>query len=544
MDKWWQKRVFYQIYPRSFCDSNGDGIGDIPGIISRLDYLQTLGIGAIWLSPVYASPDEDNGYDISDYRAINPLFGTMEDMDQLFKEAAKRDIKIVMDLVINHTSDQHRWFIESKDVNSPYHDYYIWRPGKTDKRGRELPPNNWKSMFMGPAWAKCSENGLYYLHLFTPGQVDLNFHNPKVIEEVKDIMRFWLDKGAAGFRCDVINCIYKTSLADGKPGLYLTGKEHYLSQPGCHTILKELNRDVLAPYQAFTVGETTNITLATSRDFLDDELTMIFPFDHVTVGYGKFPIWKIKYRPEQMIKTLDKWQTHIDWNSLFWENHDLPRSISRWGDETKYHFESGAMLAVLLLASRGTPFIYQGEEIGMINTPFKQIEELNDISSLNVYQVLREQFYIPRKLAFRWVLNFSRDHNRTPIPWSDAPQGGFTTGKPWLLVNPHYRTINVAKATADPHSLLHFYQNLLALRNHDDVLQIGSYKKLLSGKNIYAFERQLGDKLYQVIANLDKKTRKIGFNLQGKVLLANYPDTDYVGKKTLRPFEALIIQVK
>lgn len=544
MDNWWQKRVFYQIYPRSFCDSNGDGIGDIPGIISKLDYLKDLGIGAIWLSPVYASPDKDNGYDISDYRAIHPQFGTMSDMDELFFEANKRDIKIVMDLVINHTSDQHEWFIQAKDVHSPYHDYYIWKQGKVDQKGRELPPNNWKSMFMGPAWSKCPENGLYYMHLFTPEQVDLNYRNPKVIAEVEDIMRFWLDKGAAGFRCDVINCIYKTSLEDGKKRIYLTGIEHYVSQPGCHQILKQFNRDVLAPYHAFTVGETTHITREESRAFLEDELTMIFPFEHVNIGYRKLPIWKKKYRPLEMISTLDKWQKHIDWNSMFWENHDVPRSISRWGDEKKYYYQSATMLATILLTLRGTPFVYQGEEIGMINTKFTSMDEIDDVTSHNVYKTLREQYHIPKKLAFKWIMNFSRDHNRTPMAWDATANGGFTSGKPWLKVNPTYKTINVADNMKNPQSIFHFYQELISLRNADEILMLGSYQKIDSNKNIYAFKRTLNLKTYLIIANMSHHQQKINMNLAGKVLISNYRKTSYDQVKKLAPFETAIIIVE
>ncbi|MGI6713980.1 MAG: alpha-glucosidase [Bacilli bacterium] len=543
MKKWWHKRVFYQIYPRSFCDSNNDGIGDIPGIISKLDYLKELGIGAIWLSPVYASPNKDNGYDISDYKGINPEFGTMADMDRLFFEAEKRDIKIVMDLVINHTSDQHEWFVKSKDINSPYHDYYIYAPGRIDKKGRETPPNNWKSMFMGPAWQKCEENGLYYMTLFTPEQVDLNFRNPRVIEEVKDIMRFWLDKGAAGFRCDVINCIYKTTLADGKNSIYLTGKEHYISQPGCHRILKELHREILAPYDAFTVGETTNITLETSRDFLDEELTMIFPFDHTNVGYFKLPIWKKKYRPIEMIMALDRWLQHIDWNTLFFENHDLPRSISRWGDEGKYHYQSATMFATLLLTLRGTPFIYQGQEIGMINTNFQSLDEVDDVTSRNVYRTLREDYHIPKKLAFKWVMNFSRDHSRTPIPWDNSRNGGFSKKPPWLKVSEDYPRINIADNIEHPNSVLAYYRTLVNLRNQDEVLKHGSYQRIKTNKNIYAFKRQLGEKAYLIVCNMDKKPRKTRLDLNGQVLISNYGKNNYATQKRLQPYESAVIEI-
>lgn len=543
MNKWWHERIFYQIYPRSFCDSNNDGIGDIPGIISKLDYLKKLGIGAIWLSPVYASPNKDNGYDISDYKAIHPEFGTMEDMDRLFLEAKKRDIKIVMDLVINHTSDQHEWFKKSKDINSPYHDYYIYAPGKIDKKGKETPPNNWKSMFMGPAWQKCEENGLYYMTLFTPEQVDLNYRNPKVIEEVKEIMRFWLDKGAAGFRCDVINCICKSTLKDGKKRLYLTGKEHYISQPGCHLILKELHRDVLAPYDAFTVGETTHITLEDSRDFLDDELTMIFPFDHTNVGNFIFPIWKKRYRPREMMTALDKWLTHIDWNSLFFENHDIPRLISRWGDENKYHYQSATMFATLLLTLRGAPYIYQGQEIGMINTKFNNMNEVDDITSRNVYRTLTKDYHVPKKLAFKWVMNFCRDHNRTPIPWDNTLNGGFSKAKPWLKVSEDYPRINVADNLKNPDSILAYYQKLAKIRNQDEVLKHGTYQRVTNDKNIYAYHRQYQDKTYLIICNMDKKPRKTRLDLMGKVIISNYGRQNYTCINRLSPYESIVIEL-
>jgi oligo-1,6-glucosidase len=332
MDTWWKERVVYQIYPRSFQDSNGDGIGDIPGIISRLDELRNLGIGIIWLSPVYRSPDADNGYDISDYRDIDPKFGTMADMDRLFAEANKRDIRIIMDLVINHTSDEHEWFRKSREKDSPYRDYYIWRPGKPDGS----PPNNWTGFFMGSAWEFDGKSGEYYLHLFDKKQPDLNYHNPRVIEEVKDIMRFWLDRGAAGFRCDVINVIYKASLIDGKRSIAIRGMEHYKSQEGNHAILRELKRDVLDHYDCFTVGETVMVDLEEAKLLCDPErreLDMVFYFDHLEADRRVARYIPKRFKAKNLLKVLTKWQQGLNWNALYLENHDQPRSVSRFGDE-------------------------------------------------------------------------------------------------------------------------------------------------------------------------------------------------------------------
>lgn len=538
-NKWWHERVFYQIYPRSFNDSNGDGIGDIQGIIEKLPYLKKLGIGAIWLSPLYASPNYDNGYDISDYKAINPEYGTMADMKELLKVADELDIKIVMDLVINHTSFKHQWFIESKDPKSPYHNYYFWRKGKTTKRGKRLPPNNWQSMFTGSAWTYEQSNDMFYLHLFTKEQPDLNFDHPKVIEEVKSILRFWLELGVAGFRCDVINCISKSSLKDGRPKVYKTGQEHYLNTPGCHLILKDLHNDVYAHYDAYTVGETMDITIHDAKAFLDKELTQVFAFDQVAVDHRSLPLFKKKYHPKNMIKALRKWQDTIDWNTLFYENHDVPRSISRFGS-TKYRFESATALAASILFLKGTPYIYQGQEIGMTNVDFKSVDDLNDVSSKNVYKLLRKLLF-PKKLAWRLVNNFTRDHARTPMQWDDSNNAGFTSGTPWLMVNPNYKAINVEAQLNDNNSILKHYEKMIALRQSSKALTKGSLTFLKSHKDILAFTRKLGESTYLVVINLGAKKRKHHLNIDGELRYGNYAEY-FDDQKVLRPFEVQVLK--
>ncbi len=541
--KWWHDAVFYQIWPRSFCDSNGDGIGDIQGIISKLDYLKDLGINALWLSPVYPSPNYDYGYDISDYTDINPEFGTLEDMKELFAEAKKRDIKIIMDLVINHTSTEHKWFLEAiNNPNSKYHDYYIFKKGKTTKKGKKLPPNNWDSMFMGPAWEYIEALDEWYLHLFAKEQADLNWRNPAVYEEVAKIMRFWLDLGAAGFRCDVINLIWKESYDDGKKIVYLTGKEHYLSQTKSHEILKRLNEEVLAPYDAFTVGETSNVTLEAAKQYTDNELTTVFPFEHMEADSVILPVWKIKYKPKYMIKILDKWQVNFNanWGTLFFENHDQPRSISRFGSENKYYYESGTALANVLLTLRGTPFIYQGEEIGMINYPFKSMDLIKDVTHLGVYKLMREKYHIPHKIAFKWSTSISRDHARTPMQWSNEPNAGFTSGTPWLVVNESYHKINAKQNQKDDPSILKYYQALLALRKKHVALRYGTYTKLPSHKDVYAYLRSYEDEKILVVTNMGGKKIKSKVDMKGELLLSNYKTHD---ESILSPYETRIIKL-
>ncbi|HKL84084.1 MAG TPA: alpha-glucosidase [Bacilli bacterium] len=540
--KWWHERVFYQIYPRSFADSNNDGVGDIQGIIAKLPYLKSLGIGALWISPLYKSPNYDYGYDISDYYSIHEDFGTLEDFKLLMEKAQEADIKIVMDLVINHTSFKHPRFLQSIDPLSPFHDHYIWAQGKIDKKGRRLPPNNWDSMFTGPAWSYESKNDLWYLHLFTPEQPDLNYHNPAVLEEVKNIMRFWLDLGVAGFRCDVINFIYKSSLDDGQKAVYKTGKEHYLSQEGAHQILEELHRDVLEPYDAYTVGETSDVDLENAKTFTKgNELTMVFPFEHTSVDYRfNLAIFKRKYKPARMVASFKKWILNVDWNPLFLENHDIPRSLSRFGDESN-PFVSATALASALLTLKGTPYLYQGQEIGMTNVDFKGIDEIKDVSSINIYEMLQKTYHLPKRLAWRFVNNFTRDHARTPMQWDDNVYAGFSEVKPWLRVNSNYKSINVKHQSESPHSILSHYQKLIALRKAHKVLALGEIKFLKENKNIFVFERSNQREKILVLINMDKRSHRVKTDMDGEVLYANYIDfKDH--QKHLRPYEVQIIK--
>ncbi len=540
--KWWHERVIYQIYPRSFADSNNDGIGDIKGITSKLDYLKQLGVGAIWLSPLYRSPNFDYGYDISDYYNIHEDFGTLDDFKELMKKAQRLDIKIIMDLVINHTSYLHPHFIESINPQSPYHDHYIWREGRIDKKGKKLPPNNWDSMFTGRAWTYEPKNDMWYLHLFTPQQPDLNFHHPAVLEEVKNIMRFWLDLGVSGFRCDVINMIYKTSLDDGKKARYKTGKEHYLSQPGAHRILQELHRDVLSQYDAFTVGETSDVDLENAKTFTSGkELTMVFPFEHTGVDYRfNLPTFKRKYRPARMVALMKKWVLNVDWNPLFLENHDLPRSLSRFGDVSN-PLLSATALAAMLLTLKGTPFIYQGQEIGMTNVDFKRLQEIKDISSINVYHTLKNTYHLPHRLAWRFMMNFTRDHARTPMQWNDKRNAGFSKVKPWLKVNHNYSHINVEAQLDKRHSILSHYQTLIGLRNQYKALSIGEINFIDENKNLLVFERSLGRQKILVLINLDRRSHAIHTNIDGEVIYANYQQLGDHQRK-LRPYEVQIIK--
>ncbi|OQA79324.1 MAG: Oligo-1,6-glucosidase [Tenericutes bacterium ADurb.Bin239] len=538
-NKWWHERIFYQIYPRSFYDTNKDGVGDIPGIIAKLPYLKSLNVGAIWISPLYKSPNFDNGYDISDYKSIHPEYGTMEDMDKLLAEAKKLDIKIIMDLVINHTSFQHDWFLKSKDPNSEYHNYYFWRKGKVTKKGKKLPPNNWQSMFTGPAWTYEPSNDMWYLHLFTSEQPDLNYDNPKVLEEVKSILRFWLDKGVAGFRCDVINLISKTSLKDGKPKVYKTGKEHYLNAPGCHLILKQLNDEIFEPYGAYTVGETMDITIDAAKAYLDGELTQVFAFDQVQVDYFLLPLFKRKYKPHRMVKALKKWQLKIPWNTVFYENHDLPRSVSRFGSN-KYYNESVSALHASILFLKGTPYIYQGQEIGMTNVDFGSIEKVEDVSSRNVYNLLRK-FKVPPKLAWRLVNNFTRDHGRSPVQWNSKKHGGFTDGKPWLMVNPNYPEINVEAREKDNDSVLHHYRKMATLRQKTKAFRNGDLAFVKTHRDILAFTRTDHKDEYLVVINLASKKRPHRLDLDGEILYSNYKEFEDNARK-LRPFEVQIIK--
>ena len=533
MLKWWQERVVYQIWPRSFQDSNGDGIGDLQGIIAHLDELKDLGVGIIWLSPVYPSPNADYGYDISDYTGINPEFGTMEDMDQLIAEAAKRDIKIVMDLVINHTSDQHPWFQSSREKNSPYWDYYIWRPG----RGKR-PPNNWGSFFGGPAWEYDPHSGEYYLHLFAKNQPDLNYRNPKVLAEVKDILRFWLNKGIAGFRCDVINIIWKSSLENGRWRPALKGLEHYLSQEGCHRILQELRREIFDHYDCFTVGETVFVTTQMARDFLGQgELDMVFSFEHMGADELLIKWFKRRFSPKRLARALTKWQLEVPWNANYLENHDQPRSVSRFGHEGEFWEQSAKLLCVLLLTLKGTPFIYQGQEIGMTNFDYTSMEQIRDIESHNVYQ-LAKRLGFPPGLRWKLIKASSRDNARTPVQWNGGPNAGFTTGKPWIDVNSNYTKINMESQLNDPNSIRSFYKKMIALRRESPVLKAGDFEPVAIEESLFAFRRKLERESLLVLLNFTQAA--VAAPYRGQVVISNYDRTSYGGR--LEPFEAVVLR--
>jgi oligo-1,6-glucosidase len=532
---WWQERVVYQVYPRSFQDTNGDGIGDIPGIILHLDKIKALGAGIIWLSPVYCSPDADNGYDISDYRDIDPRFGTMADMERLFVQAAKRDIKVIMDLVINHTSDEHAWFRQSRDPGSPYRDYYIWRPGKPDGSA----PNNWTGFFMGSVWQRDERSGEYYLHLFDKKQPDLNFHNPRVIEEVKDIMRFWLDKGAAGFRCDVINLLYKKSLADGKKRIAVRGIEHYKSQEGNHAILRGLRNDVLKHYDCFTVGETVMVDVDEARMLCEPdrgELDMVFYFEHLEADRRVARYIPKPFKAKNLLSTLAKWQQGLTWNAVYLENHDQPRIVSHYGNDRQYPAHSAKMLAVLQFTLRGTPFVYQGQEIGMTNFDYKSLSQLNDVESHNIDGLLKKM-RIPKWLRWRWIRMSSRDNARTPMQWTGEPGAGFTTGIPWLGINNNHNWLNYAAQKDDKRSVLSFYKRMIALRAGSGVLKYGAFEPLFSNHRVMAYARVLGKERCAILLNFSARTVKAP--MAGEVLISNTEAQTYTG--VLAPYDALVL---
>jgi oligo-1,6-glucosidase len=542
--KWWKEALVYQIYPRSFQDSNDDGIGDIPGIISRLEDLKALGVGVIWLSPVYRSPQTDNGYDISNYYEIDPIFGTMADMDALFAEAGKRGIKIIMDLVINHTSDEHEWFQKSRAGDPAYRDFYIWRPPKPDGS----LPNNWTGFFMGPVWEFDERRGEYYLHLFDKKQPDLNYKNPRVIEEVKGILRFWLDKGAAGFRCDVINLLDKHSLENGRRSLAITGLEHYKTREGTHAILRELRRDVLDCYDCFTVGESVMIDLAEARDLCGGarkELDMVFYFDHLEVDRRIARYIPRRFKAARLLEVLTKWQQGLEWNAVYLENHDQPRIVSHYGDDGEFRERSAKMLATLEFTLRGTPFVYQGQEIGMSNFDFTGMSQLKDVESFNIDRLMRS-LGIPRGLRWRWIKAASRDNARTPMQWTPAEGAGFTGGPPWLGINGNYRTVNYAAQRDDPDSVLSYYKKMAALRAASKTLIYGGFRPLQGGRALMAYERRGNGETYTVALNFSKKTVRSGFTekLAGNVAASNTGRaagwTDGIG--SLLPFEALVLQ--
>ena len=494
MEKQWYKEMsVYQIWPRSFCDGNGDGIGDLKGVISKLDYIKSIGVDAIWFSPLYPSPNADYGYDIADYKDISPDYGTLDEFKTLLDEAHKRGLKVIMDLVVNHTSDQHKWFLESKKGDdNPYHDYYFWRKGK--KNGKE--PNNWKSTFQGKAWEYCKELDEYYLHVFAKGQPDLNMDNPKVRQEVKDIMRFWLDMGVDGFREDVITFISKKpGLPNGFPLPTATGIEHYMNGPHLKEYLREF-KDVLDEYDCFTVGEAPMMTTKRALEFVKEGdgqlLNTMFHFEHMSCDNVITNWIKTKFKPQKLKKVYARWQNDLygkAWNALYIENHDQPRIISRYGSE-KYRVESGKMLATMYILQSGTPFIYQGQEIGMLNANIPTIDRYKDVSAINTYALFRKLGFSD-KFTMKLCMYASRDNARTPMQWSADKNAGFTTAdKAWFdEINPNYTEINVEAAQKDENSILNYYRKLLKFRKEHDIVKYGDFELLKTDKNIFAYVR-------------------------------------------------------
>lgn len=538
MKKHWSKERFvYQIYPRSFQDGNGDGIGDLKGILERVPYLNKLGVGIVWLSPVYASPNDDNGYDISDYRAIQPEFGTMDDMERLIRAFHDADIKLVMDLVVNHTSDEHVWFQKSASGDPEYRDFYHWSPQK----------KNWGSFFGGEAWTYHETRKEYYLHLFSKKQPDLNWDNPLVRQEVKDIMRFWLDKGVDGFRCDVINLIAKADgLPMGKPTPILCGKEHYLNHPKIHPYLQELKAEVLSHYDCFTVGETAFTDPAAALRFISEdigELDMVFQFDHMAADCHFVKWFHKKYKVKNLKRPLSVWQNALSgkgWNSLYLENHDQPRSVSRFGSEELRH-QSAKMLATMLYFQQGTPYIYQGQEIGMVNARFERLDQLRDIESLNMYRFGRKSLHFSHARMMKKINHASRDHARTPMQWDSTPQAGFTSGTPWIDIPSKNRHISVEADQAQSESIRAYYQTIIRLRKAYPVIVYGDYRDLARNHpQLFAYERNYEGRRLVVLANGTHRSVSIPKGLipeQAEILIETMASAE---KHVFAPFEARV----
>ena len=549
---WWKEAVIYQIYPRSFQDSNGDGIGDLNGVTMRLDYLKKLGIDVIWLSPVYKSPNDDNGYDISDYRDIMTEFGTMEDFDRMLAAAHERGIKIVMDLVVNHTSDEHKWFIESrKSKDNPYRDYYIW---KDPKDGHE--PTNWGSNFSGSAWKFDETTGQYFLHLFSEKQPDLNWENPKVRDAVYDMMTWWCDKGIDGFRMDVISMISKVqSYPDGElfDGVYGNANPYVCNGPRVHEFLQEMNRRVLSRYDIMTVGEAAGVTVEEAKRYANNEgteLGMVFHFEHTDgSSNSESVIGKWTVNPPRLTYVrgiLNKWQTELEgkaWGSLYWDNHDQPRAVSRFGNDSKEWRElSAKMLATVLHMQKGTPYIYQGEEFGMTNMHFTSIDDCRDIEEINAYQqYVTDHKLVDAETMLRCFDTIARDNARTPVQWDASANAGFTTGTPWIKVNPNYTEINAEAALADPNSVFYYYQKLISLRHTTPIIVYGTFRPLLPDSEVlYAYEREMDGKVLTVAANWTDREQECTLfdDLEGEELISNY-DSHRTG--ILQPYEARVI---
>lgn len=552
-NKWWKEAVAYQIYPRSFMDSNGDGIGDIQGIISKLDYLKNLGIDIIWVCPIYKSPNDDNGYDISDYKDILSEFGSMTDFDQLLDEVHARGMKLIMDLVINHTSDEHPWFIEARSSKeNEYRDYYIWHSGID---GEE--PNNWESIFGGSAWQYDEKTEEYYLHVFSKKQPDLNWENPSVRQELYEMINWWLNKGIDGFRVDAISHIKKVAGFPNMPNpenkRYVPSFDGHMNRPGINTFLDELKRETFDNYDIVTVGEANGVSVEEADLWVGEEngkFNMVFQFQHLelwnkSVNNG-LDIHALK-------NTLTKWQKGLEdngWNALFFENHDQPRSVSTWGNDKEYWAESAKCLATLYFLMQGTPFVYQGQEIGMTNVQFPAIEDYNDVAIKNLYKLEKENGK-PHEEIMEIIWKTGRDNSRTPMQWSDDLNAGFTTGKPWMKVNQNFRNINVDLALKNPNSIYHYYRKLIDLRKENKVLVYGSYDLILEEHDqIYAYTRTLNNEKMLIITNLFPQITKFvlpaDLTVESTELLISNCEVDNgdeIKEITLSPYEARVYRL-
>lgn len=544
---WWKEAVAYQVYPRSFNDSNNDGIGDLPGMVEKLDYLKDLGIDVIWLSPMYKSPNDDNGYDISDYQDIMEEFGTMEDFNHLLSETHKRGMKLILDLVVNHTSDEHPWFIESRSSkDNPKRDWYIWADPKSD--GSE--PNNWESIFNGSTWEYDDTTKQYYFHLFSKKQPDLNWSNPDVREAVFKMMNWWFEKGIDGFRVDAITHIKKTFEAGDLPvpkgKQYAPAFDVDMNQPGIQDWLQEMKDKSLSHYDIMTVGEANGVNPDNAKEWVGEKegkFNMIFQFEHLglwSTGDSKFDVLSYK-------NVLNRWQKQLEgigWNALFIENHDQPRRVSTWGDDTKYWFESATSHAVVYFLQQGTPFIYQGQEIGMTNYPFESIETFNDVAVKTEYQIVKSQGGDVNQLLDKYKME-NRDNSRTPMQWTNEVNGGFTEGTPWFPVNPNYKTINVAQQSEDSDSVLNFYKRLIKIKKSDDIYTYGEFNLIDdANENIFAYTRKLNNKTVLVAGNLTDHVASLNLPFEvepSQIKLHNYKnDLDITNMK---PFEAFVAEL-
>jgi len=558
--RWWKEAVFYQIYPRSFNDSNGDGIGDLPGIRERIDYLDYLGIDAVWLCPVYDSPNDDNGYDVRNYRKIMSEYGEMEDWEGLTKDLHERDIKLIMDFVPNHTSDEHRWFRKSrKSKDNEYRDYYIWREGKAGE-----PPNNWKSVFGGSAWEHDKETEEYYLHLFSQKQPDLNWDNPEVREELYETMRWWLEKGIDGFRLDVVNFISKNSdMPDDDPQKApgSSGSSYYIDGPDVHRYFQEMNRKVFSSSEAVAIGETPMVSKEDGAKYVDpsrDELDLIFQFDHVTFDQSDGGFWDLprEWKLTELKEIMTEWREAVadvdGWNATYLGNHDQPRIVSRFGNDDEYRRESAQTLATLQLTISGTPFIYQGEEIGMTNYPFSSLEELRDVQSINQFNEMKSRGEVEDFNEVRDYVRFwSRDNARTPMQWDAGEKAGFTEGEPWINVNPNKDQINVKKEKTKRSSVLNYYKKLISLRKDHEALIYGDYRLVLDDdEDIFAFLREWSENSTLTVLNFSETGTEVGLaegvNCEkGELLISNYPEAESgeLNSLSLRPYEARVYKI-